>query len=1165
MAAFSTVASITGNGSVFAVAENGARRLLKVGDELQKGETIQTTGDARVELMMEDGQLLAVAPNQTILLDANVADTEARPTAQDSAITAPAAAADTVIEALDRGGDLNTQLDATAAGLTGGAGADGGSTFVQLLRITEGTDPLAFNYNYSAQDPLQQDQVAPQALETTMTLSADPAVDEGSAGVTYTVTLADNALSDMTITLSNGAVIVIPAGSNTGSVLVPVQGDDVYKDGETLQATVETVQGGGFTSITVNDQNVVTVVNDTIDTTDVVVGVSVVGGGETDNVIEGSEVTFRFSVNSAPQTDLVLNVTIGGSTQTITIAAGTLFKDVTVDTRSDENYTQGETTVTGTVNSVSLTDDGNFEKVSIEGASATATVVDDSDVTTITIGNVEYLEGTTNATVTATISNAPTSDLTVTLSNGATITFVANSTEPATSSVFTVPVTTHGEPGSATDASTTVTLTGEVTTGGSEFEAISIVDGNLTINDTTPTVEVTVTSFNVDNDGSVSGGGVLTYGGGNGDLTVDLVVQINGVDYNATDNGDGTWSLDDGQSVDYSEGASYGITADATVTDADGDKAMDDASGGDYTPTATGAIAVQLDDDALTGGGSPGAGDDADGTNVSGYVGFNFGADGAGKVEWLTSVTTSGGATGFTYEKSGDDLLIKQNGTTVLTVTMDTVTGQYTVTQDAPINHASGGDENNQTFTLTYQVTDSDLDKATNTLTINVDDDMVVANVNDAFISNEAHDFTGNLAIMGADTGGSAGVVWTTNLSDLNNLDLTSNGYALVFTYEENSTVLKATANGNTVLTVTANVDGTYNYVSSQPIDLSSLDLADASVSAGGGPKSTYYWYGDGTLSNVADINKDEVVRITGFKNGVESDINPSSTGLGVQNGNFDAGESLHFQFDTTGSDGSVNDAYSVRFELFNYQAGNDTFSIEATYKDGDGFSTESSPGDHWSIETIAGKTYLVITADQGEYFDTLDVSMDTGSVKFSGLNTYTLDDAPPVTLDLTFQATDADGDSVSSSISLTIQNQNTFDGENGENDILIGGSGDDILFGGTGADVFKWELGDQGQAGSQAVDHITDFSRADGDVINLADLLPEVANIGNIGNYLTFSDDGGKAVLTVNVDASGGAEQKIVFDNMTLTQLESAFSASTGDGGADLIQKMIDDHKLVI
>ena len=154
MAQFATVVAITGNGIVYAVNAQGASRALKAGDTLQKGETVRTVGDVQVELVMEDGRLLAVAPAQSVRLDENVTESDQRPTAQDSAITTPATA-ETIIQALERGTDLSTQLEATAAGLGGGgASADGGNSFVQLLRITEGTDPLSYNYSFTATDEI---------------------------------------------------------------------------------------------------------------------------------------------------------------------------------------------------------------------------------------------------------------------------------------------------------------------------------------------------------------------------------------------------------------------------------------------------------------------------------------------------------------------------------------------------------------------------------------------------------------------------------------------------------------------------------------------------------------------------------------------------------------------------------------------------------------------------------------------------------------------------------------------------------------------------------------------------------------------------------------------------------------------------------------------------
>src|SRR5512133_549519 len=171
MAQIASVAAITGTGKAFAVTEQGVSRELKAGDVLQKGETIRTVGDVQVELLMDDGRLLAVAPDQVLRLDENVTQSDQLPTAQDSAVTSPATATDTIVQALERGTDLSTQLEAAAAGLGGAAGAaDGGSTFVQLLRITEGVEPLAYNYTYTAPD-LPPDVQAARVIEATAVVS----------------------------------------------------------------------------------------------------------------------------------------------------------------------------------------------------------------------------------------------------------------------------------------------------------------------------------------------------------------------------------------------------------------------------------------------------------------------------------------------------------------------------------------------------------------------------------------------------------------------------------------------------------------------------------------------------------------------------------------------------------------------------------------------------------------------------------------------------------------------------------------------------------------------------------------------------------------------------------------------------------------------------------
>ena len=50
--------------------------------------------------------------------------------------------------------------------------------------------------------------------------------------------------NDITVTLANGEVITILAGQSTGTTTTPIQGDDVYIDGETI-TNLDRQCGGG--------------------------------------------------------------------------------------------------------------------------------------------------------------------------------------------------------------------------------------------------------------------------------------------------------------------------------------------------------------------------------------------------------------------------------------------------------------------------------------------------------------------------------------------------------------------------------------------------------------------------------------------------------------------------------------------------------------------------------------------------------------------------------------------------------------------------------------------------------------------------------------------------------------------------------------------------------
>src|SRR5688572_15080336 len=189
-----------------------------------------------------------------------------------------------------------------------------------------------------------------------------------------------------------------------------VQGDDPYVDGTTTTLTITDTLGGNYELLATGDTALVTV-EDTIDTTTVTI--------DDVTVEEGTgTATLTASVDNAPETDLTITLSNGA---TVTILAGQLTGTSSAfAVQGDDPYVDGTTTtltITGTLG-------GNYEQLAT-GDTALVTVEDTIDTTTVTIDDVTVEEGTGTATLTASVDNAPDTDLTISLSNGATVTILA--------------------------------------------------------------------------------------------------------------------------------------------------------------------------------------------------------------------------------------------------------------------------------------------------------------------------------------------------------------------------------------------------------------------------------------------------------------------------------------------------------------------------------------------------------------------------------------------------------------------------------------------------------------------------------------------------------------------------------------------------------------------
>ena len=98
-------------------------------------------------------------------------------------------------------------------------------------------------------------------------------------------------------------------------------------------------------------------------------------------------------------------------------------------------------------------------------------------------------------------------------------------------------------------------------------------------------------------------------------------------------------------------------------------------------------------------------------------------------------------------------------------------------------------------------------------------------------------------------------------------------------------------------------------------------------------------------------------------------------------------------------------------------------------------------------------------------------------------------------------------------------------------NDVLKGGSGDDLFDGGNGADTFTGGSGRDSYVFTAATafngaDTITDFSKGDGDKLNISDVLAGHYNPSTdaLTNFVQITDDGHNSFVKVDLDGAGTA-----------------------------------------
>jgi T1SS-143 domain-containing protein len=115
------------------------------------------------------------------------------------------------------------------------------------------------------------------------------------------------------------------------------------------------------------------------------------------------------------------------------------------------------------------------------------------------------------------------------------------------------------------------------------------------------------------------------------------------------------------------------------------------------------------------------------------------------------------------------------------------------------------------------------------------------------------------------------------------------------------------------------------------------------------------------------------------------------------------------------------------------------------------------------------------------------------------------------VTAKREFDALDASAETGDLLIKATAASESIIGGAG--DDVIFGGAGNDVISGGAGADQFVWSDSDVGTPVLPAVDTINDFNAAEGDVLNLSDLLSDSSE----NNTITGLEHNGHLELQIS------------------------------------------------
>jgi hypothetical protein len=488
---------------------------------------------------------------------------------------------------------------------------------------------------------------------------------------------------------------------------------------------------------------------------------------------------------------------------------------------------------------------------------------------------------------------------------------------------------------------------------------------------------------------------------------------------------------------------------------------------------------------------------------------------------------------------------------------MTAATGAWSADLQGPIDHLDDSLEDDLTIGLTVVASDGVNDSLPANISVTIEDDspefngaqhLILANTI-GNIAEGAFDFS-----FGADGAQSANGI-TFDLSALQAQNLVTFPEGLEIQYDTSvENQVRAYFDDGTehdIFQLRLDPDTkTYDFEIFGPQLIATPEevLAGQGSSFGAGPSTGYI------IPDSTDPNAD-LVLISGYVDEVaafnttdnfndivgsltQAAVNLNSNAYGVDNPLVNNTELLLLDFDSDnfGIDPLASfDGPQVNSVTIAADKGGSTLTWVAYGDDGSVLNTDTL--------TSVKNAPILIEGDNGEVISYVaiygGVGANTGIVVTS-VGAFT--NTGTAELEFGITGTDADGDSVSGTITVTVEGDGTLDGSV-DSDVLAGGSGDQILTGDDGADIFVWNAGDEGTLATPAVDTIADFDPAEGDVLNLADLLVgehdgSGVDAGNLDQFLGFSWDGANTTVEIASDAlnSPDVTQKVVLEGIDLT-----------------------------